>query len=265
MVKKVAIGIQDFGDLIKKNLFYIDKTMFIKEWWERNDNTTLITRPRRFGKTLNLSMVEYFFSMDYADKGDIFEGLSIWKDEKYRQLQGSYPVISLSFARIKEGSYKNARDKICEIVQNIYSKYAFVRDSDAFGVSDKAFFDRIVTGSYSESDMTSSLHQLSRFLHLYYKKNVIILLDEYDTPMQEAYVKGYWEELVEFTRSLFNSTFKTNPYLERALMTGITRVSRESIFSDLNHLKVVTTTSEEYETCLVLRKKRYLMQWNCLV
>ena len=249
MVKKVAIGIQDFGDLIKKNLFYIDKTMFIKEWWERNDNTTLITRPRRFGKTLNLSMVEYFFSMDYADKGDIFEGLSIWKDEKYRQLQGSYPVISLSFARIKEGSYKNARDKICEIVQNIYSKYAFVRDCDAFGVSDKAFFDRIVTGSYSESDMTSSLHQLSRFLHLYYKKNVIILLDEYDTPMQEAYVKGYWEELVEFTRSLFNSTFKTNPYLERALMTGITRVSRESIFSDLNHLKVVTTTSEEYETC----------------
>ena len=248
MAKTVAIGIQDFNKLIKGKYFYIDKTMFIKEWWESGDETTLITRPRRFGKTLNMSMVEQFFSMDYADRGEIFEGLSIWEDEKYRKLQGTYPVISLSFARIKDRSYKDAVDKISEIVQNLYSKYGYVRECDELSISDKAFFDRIITGSYTESDMTSSLHQLSRFLYLYHKKNVIILLDEYDTPMQESYVHGYWQELVAFTRSLFNSTFKTNPYLERALMTGITRVSKESIFSDLNHLEVVTTTSDKYET-----------------
>ena len=248
MTKTVAIGIQNFEKLIRENYFYIDKTMFIKEWWERGDNTTLITRPRRFGKTLNMSMVERFFSMDYADKGDVFEGLYIWEDEKYRRLQGTYPVISLSFARIKDSNYKSTIDKICEIIQNLYSKYSYVRECDALSISDKAFFDRIVTSCYSESDMTSSLYQLSRFLNLYHKKNVIILLDEYDTPMHESYVNGYWDELVSFTRSLFNSTFKTNPYLERALMTGIIRVSKESIFSDLNHLKVITTTSNEYAT-----------------
>ena len=255
MAKTVAIGIQDFGYLIRKNLFYIDKTMFIKEWWESNDNTTLITRPRRFGKTLNMSMVEQFFSMDYADKGDVFEGLSIWEDEKYRSIQGTYPVISLSFARIKDSGYKSTMDKISEIIQNLYSKYSYVRECDALSISDKAFFDRIVTGSYRESDMTSSLYQLSRFLNFYHKKNVIILLDEYDTPMHESYVNGYWDELVAFTRSLFNSTFKTNPYLERALMTGITRVSKESIFSDLNHLEVVTTTSNKYETSFGFTEK----------
>ena len=248
MTKTVAIGIQNFEKLIRENYFYIDKTMFIKEWWERGDNTTLITRPRRFGKTLNMSMVERFFSMDYADKGDVFEGLYIWEDEKYRRLQGTYPVISLSFARIKDSNYKSTIDKICEIIQNLYSKYSYVRECEALNISDKAFFDRIVTSCYSESDMTSSLYQLSRFLNLYHKKNVIILLDEYDTPMHESYVNGYWDELVSFTRSLFNSTFKTNPYLERALMTGIIRVSKESIFSDLNHLKVITTTSNEYAT-----------------
>ena len=139
MTKTVAIGIQNFEKLIRENYFYIDKTMFIKEWWERGDNTTLITRPRRFGKTLNMSMVERFFSMDYADKGDVFEGLYIWEDEKYRRLQGTYPVISLSFARIKDSNYKSTIDKICEIIQNLYSKYSYVRECDALSISDKAF------------------------------------------------------------------------------------------------------------------------------
>ena len=125
MAKTVAIGIQDFGDLIKKNLFYIDKTMFIKEWWESGDNTTLITRPRRFGKTLNMSMVEQFFSIDYADKGDIFEGLSIWEDDKYRRLQGTYPVISLNFARVKETTAENAKEQIRNIIKRVYKEYIF--------------------------------------------------------------------------------------------------------------------------------------------
>ena len=248
MARTVAIGLQDFGDLIQKGYFYIDKTSFIKEWWENGDSVTLITRPRRFGKTLNMSMVEQFFSVDYANRGDLFEGLSIWEDEKYRQLQGTYPVISLSFARVKETNYTTTREKICEILRNLYIKFSFLKESDVLTDADREYFNRILEVDVRDSDATSALYQLSDFLYRYYGKKVIILLDEYDTPMQEAYVDGYWDELVAFTRSLFNSTFKTNPRLERAIMTGITRVSKESIFSDLNNLKVVTTTSDEYAT-----------------
>ena len=246
MARTVAIGIQNFEKIRANNCFYVDKTSFIKEWWESFDSTTLITRPRRFGKTLNMSMVETFFSVDYADRGDLFEGLSIWEEEKYRKIQGTYPVISLSFARVKEVNYEITRNKICEILRTLYIKFSFLRDSDALTDADRNYFDQILSPDMHDNVATSALYQLSDYLYRYYGKKVIILLDEYDTPMQEAYVNGYWEELVSFTRSLFNSTFKTNPALERGFMTGITRVSRESMFSDLNHLKVITTTSDEY-------------------
>lgn len=245
MGRTVAIGIQDFEKLMESKCFYIDKTNFIKEWWESHDEVTLIARPRRFGKTLNLSMLDCFFSNQYAGRKDLFKGLSIWKDENYRALQGTYPVIRLSFARVKEMTYASARDKICEILTELYIRFSFVRDSEALTEKDRAYFDRVCT-RMDGSDATSALYQLSGFLYRYYGKRVIILLDEYDTPMQEAYVHGFWDELIGFIRSLFNSTFKTNPYLERGMMTGITRVSKESIFSDLNNLKVVTTTCNEY-------------------
>ena len=248
MGRNVAIGIQQFDTLIERKCFYVDKTDFIREWWESGDDVTLITRPRRFGKTLNMSMTEQFFSVDYANRGDLFEGLSIWEDEKYRTLQGTYPVIGLSFARLKEANYGDTREKICEILRNLYIKFSFLKDSEVLTDADRTYFDRILAVEISNSDASSALYQLSDYLYRYYGKKVIILLDEYDTPMQEAYVNGFWDELVAFTRSLFNSTFKTNPWLERAIMTGITRVSKESIFSDLNNLKVVTTTSDEYAT-----------------
>ena len=248
LTNTVGIGIQDFLELRESHNFYIDKTSFIKEWWESNDSVTLITRPRRFGKTLNMSMVEKFFSVDYAGRGDLFEGLSIWEEEKYRNLQGTYPVISLSFARIKETDNETTKEKIFQVLTNLYIKYSFVRNSDALTDADRLFFDRILNFEMKDSDATSALYQLSDYLYRYYGKKPIILLDEYDTPMQEAYVNGFWDEMVAFTRSLFNSTFKTNPYMRRAIMTGITRVSKESVFSDLNNLKVVTTTSSEYAT-----------------
>ena len=247
MGRTVAIGIQSFEQIIENDVFYVDKTNFIREWWESKDSVTLIARPRRFGKTLNMSMLEQFFSLEYADRGELFEGLSIWEDAKYRKLQGTYPVISLSFARVKETNYASAKEKICEILTNLYSHYSFLRDSEALTDKDREYFDR-VSSKMEDSDATSALYQLSGFLYRYYGKKVIILLDEYDTPRQEAYVDGFWDELTSFIRSLFNSTFKTNPYVERAMMTGITRVSKESIFSDLNNLKVVTTTSDEYAT-----------------
>ena len=248
MARTVGIGIQSFDKMREGNYFYVDKTPFIKEWWESGDDVTLITRPRRFGKTLNMSMLEQFFSIDYAGRHDLFEGLSIWEEEKYRTLQGTYPVINLSFARIKERNYENAKEKICETLRTLYVKYSFLKESKVLTDTDRAYFNRMLELEIRETDATSSLYQLSDFLYRYYGKKVIILLDEYDTPMQEAYVDGYWEDLVAFTRSLFNSAFKTNPWLERGIMTGITRVSKESIFSDLNNLKVVTTTSEEYAT-----------------
>ena len=248
MMKEIGIGIQDFTKLRENNNFYIDKTLFIKEWWDSGDDVTLITRPRRFGKTINMSMVESFFSVEYAGCGDLFEGLAIWEHENYRKIQGTYPVISLSFARIKESSYEATVAKICEILTKLYIKYSFVRDSEALIDADRLFYDRIMSGNMKETEATSALHQLSDYLHRYYGKKPIILLDEYDTPMQEAYVLGFWDKLVAFTRSLFNSTFKTNPYMSRGIMIGITRVSRESMFYDLNNLEVITTTSDKYAT-----------------
>lgn len=246
MARTVGIGIQDFEKVRENNYFYVDKTSFIKEWWESGDDVTLITRPRHFGKTLNMSMVETFFSSDYAERVDLFEGLSIWTEEKYQKLQGTYPVISLSFARVKETNYEDTRERICQIIRNLYIKFSFLKDSDVLEKADKAYYERILSDTVSNADLTAAVYQISGYLYRYYEKKVIILLDEYDTPMQEAYVEGYWDELVSLTRSLFNSAFKTNPWLERAIMTGITRVSRESVFSDLNNLKVVTTTSQEY-------------------
>lgn len=245
MPRTVSIGRQDFESIIINKAFYVDKTLFIKEWWESLDNVTLITRPRRFGKTLNMSMVEQFFSINYANRSDLFEGLNIWKEETYRALQGTIPVISLSFANVKEDTYEKTKVRICQTLTDLYIKYTFLKDSDALTEKDKEYFDR-VSDHMSDTDAVIALHKLSDFMQRYYGKKPIILLDEYDTPMQEAYVNGYWDEMVSFTRSLFNSTFKTNPYFDRAIMTGITRVSKESIFSDLNNLEVVTTTSDKY-------------------
>ncbi len=245
MSRIISIGRQDYEKLRLKNNFYIDKTHFIKEWWEADDEVTLIARPRRFGKTLNMSMLEKFFSSDYAGRSELFEGLSIWKDKAFRKIQGTYPVISLSFANIKETDYEKTRRKICEIIASQYAKRTFLLEGNLLSESEKETFHR-KTIDMDDVDATLALHQLSDYLSRYYGKNVIILLDEYDTPMQEAYVGGYWSELTTFIRSMFNAAFKTNPYLERAIMTGITRISGESIFSDLNNLEVVTTTSSEY-------------------
>ena len=255
MAETVAIGIQNFDKLREGNYFYIDKTSFIREWWENGDDVTLITRPRRFGKTLNMSMLEFFFSTNYEGRGDLFEGLSIWQDEKYRAIQGTYPVFFLSFARIKEKTYEKTKEKICEVLRNLYIQYSFIKDGEYMTVADKRFFDSVLEEDMRETVATSALYQLSDYLYRYYGKKVIILLDEYDTPMQEAYVNGFWDELVCFTRNLFNSSFKTNPFMERAVMTGITRVSKESIFSDLNNPEVVTTTSDKYATSFGFTEK----------
>lgn len=248
MARTVSIGAQDFAELITKNNFYVDKTNFIKEWWDSDDKVTLITRPRRFGKTLNMSMLERFFSIKYKEQGEVFQGLDIWKEEKYRELQGTYPVIFFSLALVKERDYQNARAKINELLVQVYEKYSFLKTSGILGEKELEYYNR-VSSNMIDSDAALALHQMSGFLSHYYGKKVVILMDEYDTPLQEAYLSGYWDEMLPFIRGLFNATFKTNPYLERAVMTGITRVSKESLFSDLNNLKVVTMTSNRYASC----------------
>ena len=245
---KVTIGNQEFEKIIKNNYFYIDKTTFIKKWWESGDIVTLITRPRRFGKTLNMDMLKCFFSNEYMDRGELFDKLAIWKDEKYRKLQGTYPVIFLSFADVKQNNYNDMVQKIKNIITDVYIQYSYIIENSAMTALGYEQWQRV---NYNMDDVTAqdSIKNLSKWLCEYYKRKVIILLDEYDTPMQEAYTGEFWDKFVSFMRSFFNATFKNNPYLERALMTGITRVSKESIFSDLNNLNVVTTTSKEYEDC----------------
>ena len=248
MKEGISIGIQDFEKIRKNHCFYVDKTSFIKEWWDAKDDVTLITRPRRFGKTLNISMMECFFSNRYKERSDLFKGLFIWEYEEYRELQGTYPVISLSFASVKEKSYTETIYKIFQIITQLYNEFSFLTEGDLLNEKEKAYYQSI-DEYMTETTASMAVHSLCIYLSRYYGKKVIILLDEYDTPMQEAYVHGYWEDLVSFTRTLFNATFKTNPYMERAIMTGITRVSKESIFSDLNNLEVITTTSEKYRDC----------------
>lgn len=159
----MAIGIQSFNEIVVKNYFYVDKTAFIKEWWESGDSVTLITRPRRFGKTLNMSMVEQFFSVNYANRGDLFEGLDIWKEEAYRRIQGTYPVISLSFADVKSKSMIETRKTICKIIKLLYDQYDFLLDSDVLSDSEKQDF-RSVAVDMDDSTAAFSLKMLSSYL-----------------------------------------------------------------------------------------------------
>ncbi len=248
MTRVAGMGHQDFEEVRKRNYFYVDKTHFIRQWWKNGDSVTLINRPGRFGKTLNMSMTEKFFSVDHADKGYLFEGLRVWEDWELRRLQGSIPVISLSFANVKDGDYDSAIQRIRQILVGLYQDYRFLLDSSRLSSEEKEIF-RSVSLDMPEVVATMSIHWLSKFLYRHYGKKVIILLDEYDTPMQEAYVNGYWDQMVCFIRNMFNASFKTNPSMDRTIMTGITRISKESVFSDLNNLEVITTTTEKYADC----------------
>ena len=248
MEYRISIGNQGFDNLRQRKCFYIDKTSLIMEWWDSQDIVTLITRPRRFGKTLNMSMLNCFFSNGYADRGDLFEGLSVWEDGRYRQIQGTYPVIFLSFADVKADNIQDARFQVKVKISELFDQNTYLLDSNVLSDNEKDIFKNI-TMYMDDALCCSAVNIMCRYMQRYYNKKVIVLLDEYDTPMQEAYIHGYWDEFTAFLRSLFNATFKTNPYLERAVMTGITRVSKESMFSDLNNLNVVTTTSDEYSSC----------------
>ena len=251
---RAGLGYQNFEEIRIGNIFYIDKTDFIRQWWEYADKVTLITRPRRFGKTLNMSTVECFFSNTYAERSDLFEGLSIWEQKsddgeyRYRALQGTFPVIFLSFADVKATAYADMVYKITEVIAKLFEKNRYLLAGNILSENEKRYYDHMAPGMDAGA-AAGAISAMADFMRRYYGgKKVIILLDEYDTPMQEAWLSGYWEEAVSFFSGLFNATFKTNEHLERGLITGITRVARESIFTGMNHLEVITTTSDKYET-----------------
>ena len=258
MERTVAIGKQNFSSVIENHCFYVDKTDFIREWWETGSEVTLITRPRRFGKTLNMSMLECFFSRKYEGREDLFEGLSIFghdsDKEKYRNLQGKFPVIFLTFANIKADKYSEMEHKITETIAGLYESNRYLLETDCLSENEKEYYKNIKIGMPSDI-AEGAVHQMTCFMQRYYKENVIIILDEYDTPMQEAWLSGYWNKAVRFFSSFFNATFKTNPYLERGIITGITRIAKESIFTGMNNFKVVTTTSDKYATAFGFTEK----------
>lgn len=247
MDKTVALGITNFEDMIQKNIFYVDKTGFIQEWFLNHDQVTLITRPRRFGKTLTLSMLETFFSNQYAGRGDLFESLCIWKNEAFRQLQGGYPVINISFAGVKQNSYQEMLQDMKYCLSGLYDRHGYLLKSDRLNDADKNKIRQYMEERVDELQCIQSLQFLARCLYKHFGRKVLIFIDEYDTPMLEAYLSDYWQEAINYICRMFHAALKDNPYLERGLLTGITRITQESVFSDLNNLTVVTTTTEMYE------------------
>ncbi len=245
MPKVIAIGSQSFSDIRQENCFLIDKTIFIKDWWENKDSVTLIIRPRRFGKTLNMDMMNCFFSKEYKNRADLFEGLKIWEHEEYRKMQGTYTVIFLSFAGVKDTTYSKAVLSIGKKIREIFLRMKDVIKSNKFDEIEKEEY-RSYMKEITEDNISDSLNVLCRYIYQRTGKKIMIFLDEYDAPLQEAYVNGYWDEMSQVMRNLLNNTFKTNEYLSRAILTGITRVSKESMFSDLNNLRICTMSSEEY-------------------
>lgn len=246
MARTISIGAQGFAGLREKGLFFIDKTAFLSEWWNAHDVVTLICRPRRFGKTLNLDMVNCFFSTQYAGRYDLFDGLEVWADRNLRMEQGAWPVISLSFAGIKPTSFEQMREEVAQTIMQACRTLWPEGPNSAPDQMVPAL--SAILEDKSDVAIKTALNIMCEVLYRQTGKKAIVLLDEYDTPLQEAWISGYWDAAITFLRGFFNSSFKTNPYLERALITGITRVAHESIFSDFNNPKVITSSSNEYAT-----------------
>ncbi len=250
MSKPIPIGIDDFSKIIEKGYYYVDKTNLIKEILDKGGETNLFTRPRRFGKTLNLSMIKYFFEkpIEVESNKHLFEGLNIMKaGEKYTSLQEQYPVIFLTLKSAKQPSFKLAYACLIDDIANEFIRHSYVLECDDIIDEDKEKFKAIRGQKADEKDYAKALAFLSSCLYKYHKRKVIILIDEYDVPLENAYYTGFYDEMVAFIRSLFESALKTNPYLEFGVITGCLRISKESIFTGLNNLKINSILTEDYD------------------
>ena len=247
-IKSLPIGISDYVRA-QSEYYYVDKTLLIKEFLDRRPLVSLFTRPRRFGKTLNMDMLRVFFEISDEDTGKYFADKAIWNcGEEYRAYQGKYPVIFLTFKDVKFDTWEATIDKIRGLLQEEYGRHQELLDSDKLSQYEKIYFTKILDSSANEVELTSALERLSKMLAVHYGKAPIIIIDEYDTPIQEGYSKDFYDEIIGFMRNFFSGAFKDNKNLSYGFLTGILRIAQESIFSGLNNLSVNTVMDEEYDS-----------------
>ncbi|HHB94415.1 MAG TPA: hypothetical protein ENK88_04650, partial [Campylobacterales bacterium] len=244
-MKRLPIGISDFKQVIEEDNYFIDKSMLIHELINSNAQVTLLPRPRRFGKTLNLSMLRYFFN-NREDNSHLFKDLAISKTPQFSEYVGKYPVIFLSFKDIKSNSFANSYEKLYSLIRQEFMRHYNEIDIDSLALFDKLDYLNILEKKASQSEVENSIILLSKLLSEKYNQQVVILIDEYDTPIHASYLNGYYSEFIEFIRNLLSGAFKDNDYLYRGVITGILRVSRESIFSGLNNIATYTIVDYEY-------------------
>ena len=246
-IKAFPIGISDYVRA-QEEYYYVDKTLLIKEFLDRKPLVSLFTRPRRFGKTLNMDMLRVFFEISDQDTSVYFKDKKIWKcGEEYRKYQGKYPVIFLTFKDVKYDSWEATLDKIREILQNEFGRHKELANSDKLAEYEKAYFSRMLNGEVSLVDLATSLEKLSQMLTKHHDKAPIIIIDEYDTPIQEGYSKLFYDEIISFMRNFFSGAFKDNRNITYGFLTGILRIAQESIFSGLNNLTVNSVMDDEYD------------------
>lgn len=228
----IGIGISDFKMLRRRDNYFIDKTLYIKDIIDNQSGVVLITRPRRFGKTLNMSMLKYYFDCKQKDNKELFEGLKIMEQgEKYTSKLGYYPVIYITLKDVQDTNYQNMLLYMKTAILDMYQEHMYLLDSDKIYPFEKEKIKEILFCRENEVDLKNSVKELSKYLNRHYDKPVILLVDEYDVPLQNAYVQGYYEEVISFFRTFYGVTFKDNPYLEKTVLTGVSRVAKESIFS----------------------------------
>ena len=245
--KSLPIGISDYVRA-QADYYYVDKTLLIKEFLDQKPLVSLFTRPRRFGKTLNMDMLRVFFEISEEDTSKYFENKAIWRcGEEYRRQQGQYPVVFLTLKDVKFDSWKATLDKIKDLLQEEFGRHQEIADSDRLAEYEKTYFAKIINGEASEVDLTVSLAKLSQMLTKHYGKAPIIIIDEYDTPIQEGYSKDFYDEIIGFMRNFFSGAFKDNKNLTYGFLTGILRIAQESIFSGLNNLTVNSVMDEKYD------------------
>ena len=244
--KPLPIGVEDFKRLVDNEYYFVDKTLMIKELLENKETVNLFTRPRRFGKTLNMSMLQRFFEATEKSNAYLFDGLKIAAYPEYMAYQGQYPVISISLKSMKQASYTNAFYMYKNLIAKEYEKHKIILESNQILDSEKEVFQNIMEQRADQNVYLNSIRTLSDILAKYYEKNVIILIDEYDVPLENAYHEGFYDDMTNLIRSCFESALKTNPSLEFAVLTGCLRVSRESIFTGLNNLKTYSITKNKF-------------------
>ncbi len=239
MKKNIQVGTSDFREIIKENYYFVDKSLLIKEFLENSAKVILTPRPRRFGKTLNMSMLKYFFDIENKDENkDLFKGLEIENEEEIMKMQGAYPVIFLTFKNEKHLSFENLQEGLIILFSDLYREYDYLLESNKILDIDKKEIERFIAKEVTPIECLNGLNNLMRLLNKHYDKKVIVLIDEYDVPIQESYLRGYYEEAIVLIRNILTAALKDNVYLEKSLVTGILRVAKESIFSGLNNIEV---------------------------